>query len=71
MAAEPDSFRLVYRPFRGGRSFIFPCDPSGAVQLDELSESTLTDYLLARALVGPVFERPRVVSTVHGAPEDA
>lgn len=42
-------------------SMVFPCDSGGQVDLDALTESRLKDYLFARALIGCVFARPRVL----------
>lgn len=48
--------------FQRGRGFAFPCDGSGRVDLDALSERARLNYLYARAMVGrelspPVVER--------------
>ncbi|MFZ5547574.1 MAG: hypothetical protein ACOZJX_02680 [Pseudomonadota bacterium] len=44
--------------FNGGRSLTFPCDASGEVALDSLSERARDNYFLARARVGRDFAFP-------------
>lgn len=46
-----------------GRSYAFPCDAAGQVQLDALSERMLANYLFARAVIGRELRSPRVVAT--------
>jgi hypothetical protein len=46
---------------RGGRAFLFPCDASGVVDLDALSEHARNQYLYARAMIGREVSAPRVV----------
>ncbi len=38
--------------FDSGRGYSFPCDPTGQVDLDGLSERARNNYLYARAMVG-------------------
>lgn len=38
--------------FDSGRGYAFPCDPTGHVDLDSLSERARNNYLYARAMVG-------------------
>jgi hypothetical protein len=38
--------------FDSGRGYAFPCDPTGQVDLDSLSEHARNNYLYARAMVG-------------------
>lgn len=47
--------------FQQGRALAFPCDESGRVQLDALSERARSNYLYARAVVGREFATPAVV----------
>ena len=59
------SFMLRYRslsPFRCG--YAFPCDASGRVDLEQLSERARANYLHALTVVGFELEQPRV-SLVH------
>lgn len=46
--------------FREGRSFSFPCDERGGVDLDALSERARNNYLFARAMVGRELTTPEV-----------
>lgn len=46
--------------FDVGRSLAFPCDASGHVDLDALSERARTNYLYARAMVGREYAVPAV-----------
>jgi hypothetical protein len=48
--------------FREGRGLSFPCDPSGDVHLDKLSERARANYFYARAVVGREFALPAVVA---------
>ena len=45
---------------RGHPAFSFPCDASGRVELDHLSDRVRNDYLYARAMVGRDLAAPRV-----------
>jgi hypothetical protein len=47
--------------FKQGRAMAFPCDASGHVMLDELSERARSNYLYARAVVGREYATPAVV----------
>jgi len=38
--------------FDSGRGYAFPCDPTGQVDLDSLSERARNNYFYARAMVG-------------------
>jgi hypothetical protein len=42
------------------RSFAFPCDPKGLVDMDQLSDRTRNNYLYARAMVGRELAVPAV-----------
>ena len=50
--------------FDSGRGFAFPCDPTGRVDLDGLSDRARNNYLYARAMVGRELSVP-AVQTVH------
>ena len=43
-----------------GRALVFPCDPSGCVDCDVLSERARNNYFYARSTVGRDFALPRV-----------
>jgi hypothetical protein len=56
------SHELRFRYLFDGRGLSFPCDPSGRVDLDALSECARNNYLFARAVVGRDFALPEVVA---------
>jgi hypothetical protein len=49
--------------FNAGRSLTFPCDATGAVDMDELPARARDNYLYARALIGRDFASPTLEST--------
>lgn len=52
--------------FHSGRGFAFPCDPSGQVDLDGMSERARNNYFYARAMVGRELSAPAVeAATLH------
>jgi len=62
--SAPNQFQLCFRPLvHRGRTFVFPCDPSGHVDLDHLSEHARLNYLFARAMVGRELAAPAVESS--------
>jgi len=50
-------FRSLHRP---GRGYTFPCDESGRVDLDALSDGERHSYLYARAIIGQELSFPAV-----------
>ena len=48
--------------FSEGRGLSFPCDPSGDVHLDEMSERARANYFYARTVIGREFAMPAVVA---------
>lgn len=50
--------------FKPGRALAFPCDASGQVNMDDLTEQAKVNYLAARALVGRDYTRPVVVASI-------
>jgi hypothetical protein len=46
--------------FDAGKALAFPCDAEGHVQLDQLSERALDNYLFARAVVGRDYAAPEL-----------
>jgi hypothetical protein len=50
-------FRSLFNP---GRGYTFPCDASGHVDLDALSECERNSYFYARTVVGREFAMPAV-----------
>ena len=54
-------FQLRFRSlFNEGRGYTFPCDASGEVDLDALSERSRHNYLYARAMMGREVAHPVV-----------
>ena len=46
--------------FDEGRGYAFPCDASGQVDLDAMSERLRNQYLYVRTLIGRDFSSPAV-----------
>jgi hypothetical protein len=55
------AYTLVYSSIHGAAGFAFPCDETGIVEMNALSERCRDDYFLARALVGRNFHPPTIV----------
>jgi hypothetical protein len=51
--------------FNVGRGFAFPCDASGHVDIDDLSQRVRDNYFYARTLVGRRFSVPVVRSATQ------
>jgi hypothetical protein len=52
--------------FVSGRGYAFPCDPTGHVDLDGLSERARNNYFYARAMVGRELAVPALLpSDLH------
>jgi len=49
---------------RAGRTFTFPCDPQGRVDLDSRSERARNNYFYARAMRGRELAFPSVTGIV-------
>ena len=47
--------------FDAGRSYAFPCDPAGRVDLDSLSDRARETYLYARTMIGREVSYPVVM----------
>jgi hypothetical protein len=63
-SAAPSAFELRFPALTGtGRALSFPCDASGLVQMDRLSERARNNYLLARALMGREYGWPSVLAS--------
>jgi hypothetical protein len=58
-------FRSLSRP---GSGYAFPCDASGSVDLDTLSETGRSRYFFARTLVGSEFHMPKIIATAAWTP---
>jgi hypothetical protein len=60
------AFELRFQSlFHEGRGLAFPCDASGCVNLDTLSERARCNYFFARSVVGRDFAQPAVLPTLH------
>ncbi|HSW25735.1 MAG TPA: hypothetical protein VLJ62_23440 [Burkholderiaceae bacterium] len=58
--AEP-RYELRFRSlFDEGRGYSFPCDSSGRVELDALTEHGRSNYFFARTVIGREFAMPAV-----------
>ena len=54
-------FELQFQSLNeSSRSFAFPCDSAGLVDMDQLSAHTRNNYLYARAMVGRELAAPAV-----------
>jgi hypothetical protein len=61
MVRRARRFEIRFRSlFREGRGLAFPCDATGHVDLDALSERGRCNYLFARRMVGREFATPSV-----------
>ncbi|MBT2302071.1 hypothetical protein J7E70_16530 [Variovorax paradoxus] len=47
------------------KQFTCPCDASGHVVMDELSELARSNYLFARATVGRVYAPPEITAVLQ------
>lgn len=60
---EAGHFELRFQSlYHAGRALSFPCNASGEVTLDALSERALENYLFARAVVGHEYANPVVTA---------
>jgi hypothetical protein len=60
------TFQLCFRSlFQSGRGYAFPCDGSGQVDLDALSDQARNNYFYARAMVGRELSVPAVEPGTH------
>ena len=63
-AARNPAYELRFKSlFDEGRAYSFPCDSTGQVNMDALSDRARTNYLYARAVVGREFAVPAVQPT--------
>ena len=55
--------------FGAGPGYVFPCDPKGRVDLNQLSDRARNNYLFARAVVGRELAVPavRLTGVAEGA----
>jgi hypothetical protein len=65
---ELDNYYLCFWSLFGiGRSFVFPCNAAGQVDMPALSRRERDNYLFARAMVGRELHAPSVQSHVIAA----
>jgi hypothetical protein len=58
------AYELRFRSLsQSAPGYAFPCDASGSVDLDALSETGRSHYFFARTLVGSEFYMPKVIAT--------
>jgi hypothetical protein len=63
-SSGPGLYELRFQSlFSEGRALAFPCDATGHVYLDALSERAMENYLYARAVVGREYATPLVVNS--------
>lgn len=63
LTTPTERFELRFDPlFDGGRAMSFPCDRSGCVDLDALTDRARCNYLFARAATGRDFAWPSVTN---------
>jgi hypothetical protein len=65
MSQRTRRFELRFRAlFKQGRSYAFPCDAHGYVDIDALSENSRLNYLFVRAAIGHDYALPVVEPVV-------
>ena len=56
-----NGFELRFQSlFQEGRGYSFPCDASGQVDIDSLSDRARCNYFFARTVIGREFAIPAV-----------
>jgi hypothetical protein len=67
VSSEPTDYELRFQSLvEAGRACAFPCDATGHVDMDALSDAARENYLYARIVVGREFSFPAVmVSAGH------
>jgi len=66
-AADAAAYELRFQSLHdAAHAYAFPCDASGHVDMDALSDSARENYLFARIVIGHEFSTPAViVSAAH------
>lgn len=60
--AEPPRYELRFKSLcSAGRSYAFPCDALGHVDMDALSDTARENYLYARTVIGREYAFPAVI----------
>ena len=61
-AVETPQYELRFRSLcSSGRSYVFPCDAVGHVDMDALSDTARENYLYARTVIGREYAIPAVI----------
>ncbi len=56
------SYQLRFQSlFQQGRGYAFPCDETGHVDMDTLSDQARNNYFYARTVIGREFATPAVL----------
>jgi hypothetical protein len=62
VSSEPADYLLRFQSlFNEGRAYAFPCDATGHVDMDALSDSARENYFYARTVVGRELSVPAVI----------
>jgi hypothetical protein len=62
-AVPPKDFQLRFHSLLAdGEALVLPCNASGYVVMDALSERARNSYLFARAMVGRLYAPPQVIA---------
>ena len=60
-AQEPTRYEMRFSSlFQEGRTYAFPCDADGRVDIDSLSDCARNNYFYARAVIGRELSMPAV-----------
>ena len=63
MSTAQMQFELRFNSLTGtGSTYSFPCDHSGCVDMDRLSDRDRLDYLFARGSIGYALTSPAVIA---------
>jgi hypothetical protein len=61
-SSRDNAYHLRFQSlFNEGRAYAFPCDASGRVDMDALSDQARNNYFYARTVVGREFALPAVL----------
>lgn len=62
ISSGPATFQLRFQSLHeAGCAYAFPCDATGRVDMDALSDTARDNYLFARTVVGREFAIPAVI----------
>ena len=54
-------YRLCFKSLVGDGAFVFPCDATGKVDMDNIGERSRLDYFYARAVMGIEVAAPAIL----------